>query len=63
MRDPERHPEPTAPDLGLLCLRAVMIDNRIDDRVRMQAQQLLVLAEASAEHDQPAQPGPWISTH
>ena len=44
MRDYERHPEPTAPDLGVLCLRAVTLDGRFDPRVRRQAERLLALS-------------------
>ena len=47
MRDIDRHPEPTAPNLGQLCLEAVANDNRLDERVRNQAQQLLDLCSQS----------------
>jgi hypothetical protein len=52
MRDFRRHPDCNAPDLGLQCLRAVTIDCRFDDRVRAQAERLLLLAGAQREVEQ-----------
>lgn len=53
MRDFDRHPEPNSPDLGLRCLRAVVEDDRFDDRIRNQAVQLLMLAQKAGGDAQP----------
>ena len=49
-----RHPDPSAYDLGVLCLKAVAYDERAQARLREQAQQLLELQGYDREAQQNA---------
>lgn len=49
MRDFIRHPDVSASNLGALCLRAVASDERFDDRVRGQAEELLKLRSLTTD--------------
>ena len=43
--DASRHPAPTSTDLGLLCLRAIIIDPHFSSKVKDQARALETLLE------------------
>ena len=43
--DASRHPAPTSTDLGLLCLRAIIIDPHFSPKVKEQARALETLLE------------------